>query len=158
MMTSRMVSLYPPGVKLQKNHSSAARGEGRIIRGEGRKGRYVCSACGAAAVLWTGKCPSCGEWGALEKDLTLPFPGRLPLFPGVQGGRCLRGSPERIPAGLEELDRVLGGGWVPGGVFLLGGKPGIGKSTLLLQHLRDDGTAGNRVLYISGEESESRWP
>jgi DNA repair protein RadA/Sms len=124
---------------------------------KGEKGRYVCSACGAVASLWTGKCASCGEWGALEKEPDAPVPGA-----SVRSSRASRVDvasvvpPERIPTGLDEFDRVLGGGWVPGGVFLLGGKPGIGKSTLLLQTCGMMASAGHRVLYVSGEESESQ--
>ena len=119
--------------------------------------KYECSACGAAASLWAGRCPQCGEWGTLEKSASLPVPGavlRSSRPSRVDAASVL--PPARLKTGMEELDRVLGGGWVPGGVFLLGGKPGIGKSTLLLQVCGMMCSAGNRVLYISGEESQSQ--
>jgi DNA repair protein RadA/Sms len=119
--------------------------------------RYECSACGAVASQWAGKCPRCGEWGTLDKEIAVPMPGAA-----LRSSRAARVEaasvppPERTRTGIEELDRVLGGGWVPGGVFLLGGKPGIGKSTLLLQACGAMASSAGRVLYISGEESESQ--
>ena len=119
--------------------------------------RYECSACGAVSSLWAGKCPACGEWGTLEKAAPAPAPGaalRSSRPAKVDAASVV--PPERTKTGIEELDRVLGGGWVPGGVFLIGGKPGIGKSTLLLQACGAMCASGRRVLYISGEESQSQ--
>ncbi len=118
--------------------------------------RYFCSACGASSASWAGRCPSCGEWGSLEKSVpaaaSAAGPCKAPK--SVKATEVL--PPERISSGSEEFDRVLGGGWIPGGVFLLGGQPGIGKSTLLLQTCgRMAGNAGP-VLYISGEESSAQ--
>lgn len=119
--------------------------------------RYECAACGAVTALWAGKCPQCGEWGTLDKAAPVAVPGAV-----LRSSRPSRVDvvsvtpPDRTKTGMEELDRVLGGGWVPGGVFLLGGKPGIGKSTLLLQVCGMMCSSGEKVLYISGEESESQ--
>jgi DNA repair protein RadA/Sms len=127
---------------------------------------FVCTACSGESVKWQGQCPLCGEWNSLEQRA----PGaRHGAGRGAQGGatRALEaGSPRRLDAavagiekrlasGHEELDRVMGGGIVPGSVTLLGGDPGIGKSTLLLQVAAH--VAGtNAVVYASGEESVSQ--
>ena len=125
---------------------------------------FVCSACGGETPKWQGQCPACGEWNSLEQRAA-----RRPAPPG-SGSR--RGSPAatatggapvplassgahdltRLPSGQGELDRVLGGGIVPGSVTLLGGDPGIGKSTLLLQ-VAAHVAVGRGVVYASGEES-----
>ncbi len=119
---------------------------------------YVCSDCGGRAPKWQGQCPQCGAWNTLAETLVEAAPagrfqsvaagsGQLQALAHIQPGE----SP-RIPTGIEEFDRVLGGGLVTGGVVLIGGDPGIGKSTLLLQALA--GLAGqHKVLYVSGEES-----
>ena len=118
---------------------------------------FVCRDCGAETPRWEGRCPTCGEWNSLdESTLHSRVPG------GTNSARASRvrplgaaGDPPtgRLATGFGEVDRVLGGGIVPGSVVLLGGAPGIGKSTLLLQiagHLRE---RGHGVLYVSGEES-----
>jgi DNA repair protein RadA/Sms len=116
------------------------------------KTAYVCSECGASALQWFGACPSCGAAGTLTETIT---EGRFPR-PGRERAATLALSDvqpkdlERIPTGIGELDRALGGGLVAGQVVLLGGDPGIGKSTLLLQALS---TARDGVLYVTGEES-----
>ena len=117
---------------------------------------FVCSACGGHAPKWQGQCPSCGEWNVLERREAprLRADAHEPAVP-----LSLDSAPEpvRCPSGQGELDRVLGGGIVPGSVTLLGGDPGIGKSTLLLQvaaHVAGGG--GGSVLYASGEESASQ--
>lgn len=115
---------------------------------------FVCQSCGAQQPKWLGRCPQCGEWNTLVEEVVEPRrtpaarsggsrpPVRLDEVPPIRQ--------ERLPVGLAELSRVLGGGIVPGSIVLLGGDPGIGKSTLLLQlAARMDGT----VLYASGEES-----
>jgi DNA repair protein RadA/Sms len=119
---------------------------------------YVCNECGAQSPKWAGQCAACGAWNALTETL-LEAPakrGRLGVVGTPAGVQVLGGIvPEnikRLGTGLAELDRVLGGGLVPGSVVLLGGDPGIGKSTLLIQALAEVGRAA-RVLYASGEES-----
>lgn len=117
----------------------------------------MCERCGAEAAQWHGKCPACGEWNALVEH-------RLPQGPPAAARRAaaeparpaaMLGSqgPPRLPTGLGELDRVLGGGLVPGAVMLLAGDPGIGKSTLLLQAANGFAVSGAPCLYVSGEES-----
>ena len=121
------------------------------------KTSYACTECGGQAPKWQGQCPHCGAWNTLVETLAVPTSAR---FEGVAGARSVvtplaaveaRAS-TRIPTGLEEFDRVLGGGLVAGGVILLGGDPGIGKSTLLLQAGAALGAA-HRTLYVTGEES-----
>ena len=118
--------------------------------------RFKCSECGFMSLTMVGKCPKCGTWGSMEED--------IPLFSSAGGTKAqikkaypIRSldvdEEERVTSGIDELDRVLGGGWVKGGVTLLGGEPGVGKSTLLLQVCAAMASRGNRVLYISGEES-----
>ena len=118
--------------------------------------RYFCSACGASSASWAGRCPSCGEWGSLEKGAAASASGAST----PQKTKSVKATdvlpPERVSSGIEEFDRVLGGGWLPGGVFLLGGQPGIGKSTLLLQTCGRMAEAIGSVLYVSGEESASQ--
>jgi DNA repair protein RadA/Sms len=120
--------------------------------------RFVCQSCGAVTPKWAGKCETCGEWNTIEEDTVAARPG--PAAKGSAGRRVtlvgLAGTaepPPRAPTGIEELDRVLGGGLVPSSVVLVGGDPGIGKSTLLLQAAAQLARTGRRVLYVSGEES-----
>lgn len=118
---------------------------------------YQCVECGFLAAAWSGKCPSCGSWGGLEALGESEGAGggwRDSLSTPVAVADIT--SPGRLPSGLDELDRVLGGGWVDGSVVLVAGEPGIGKSTLLLQSCGCIADAGGRVLYISGEESLSQ--
>ena len=116
-----------------------------------RKTAYVCSECGASALQWFGACPSCGAAGTLSETVTergsSASKGKIPT---VALAELQPRELERIPSGMAELDRALGGGLVPGQVALLGGDPGIGKSTLLLQALSSISRAG---LYVTGEES-----
>jgi DNA repair protein RadA/Sms len=128
---------------------------------------FVCSACGGETLKWQGQCPLCGEWNTLEqraasarggagKGAALVRTGRqLDLAAPRRLDAALAGVERRLGSGQEELDRVMGGGIVPGSVTLLGGDPGIGKSTLLLQVASHVATA-NAVLYASGEESVSQ--
>ncbi|MDR1966986.1 MAG: DNA repair protein RadA [Synergistaceae bacterium] len=117
--------------------------------------RYRCAECGAVSMTMVGKCPGCGAWGTLEEE-ALPreaAAGRV-AGPRLEPVSSLAVPPEeRVPSGIAELDRVLGGGWIKGGVVLLGGEPGVGKSTLLLQACAAMAGAGHKTLYISGEES-----
>ncbi|MGZ5152167.1 MAG: DNA repair protein RadA [Burkholderiales bacterium] len=122
------------------------------------KSVYACTECGGQALKWQGQCPHCQAWNTLEETLAeaAPSANRFALI--ADGGRLQRLSEvqareeERLSTGVAEFDRVLGGGLVEGGVVLIGGDPGIGKSTLLLQALADMG-ATRKVLYVSGEES-----
>ena len=118
--------------------------------------KYICSECGHVTTTKTGKCPSCNSWGTFE-ILNDSEPKRDSL-PGVKIISALNvKAPERIATGISELDRVLGGGLVPGGVVLIGGQPGIGKSTLILQAAGSVAKTHNApVLYISGEESDAQ--
>jgi DNA repair protein RadA/Sms len=121
------------------------------------KSIYICQNCGAESPKWIGKCTSCNQWNTfLEEFITTTKKGILPDFAAGENHPVLLGEipdihQERIPSGMEEFDRVLGGGLVPGSLVLIGGEPGIGKSTLVLQlalTLQD-----KKILYTSGEES-----
>jgi DNA repair protein RadA/Sms len=120
---------------------------------------YVCRSCGYAAAKWSGKCPKCEEWGTLdESNLPVKKKSGKVLQP-IYGTDLVKAStiPEviinKLSTGFVEIDRILGGGVAKGAVTLVGGDPGIGKSTLLLQVLGNIASAGYAVAYISGEES-----
>jgi DNA repair protein RadA/Sms len=118
---------------------------------------YTCTECGGAAPKWQGQCPHCAAWNTLVESVATPAAVRFATVSGTRAGIVSLSAVEtrntpRIATGLEEFDRVLGGGLVPGGVVLIGGDPGIGKSTLLLQAGAALGAA-HRTLYITGEES-----
>ena len=123
--------------------------------------RYICQQCGSAQTKWMGRCPDCGEWNTLVETVVEARSARnakMALSSMQQNQpRLLRDVAadgyERISLALEELDRVLGGGLVPGSLVLIGGDPGIGKSTLLLQAAAALASADKPVLYVSGEES-----
>ncbi len=120
--------------------------------------RYCCIECGYVSIVPSGKCPRCGAWGSMEEELSIApssaSEGKARILASVSISSME--PPARLHSGFGELDRVLGGGWVPGGVVLLGGQPGIGKSTLLLQVCGHVAAAGKKVLYISAEESPSQ--
>jgi len=125
---------------------------------------YVCQNCGHQSRKWLGKCPDCGEWNsfveerarvASKKESATARSGlRLREVKPVAYGEIESQDDSRISSGIDEFDRVLGGGIVPGSLILIGGDPGIGKSTLLLQVADKLSAAEQTVLYISGEESE----
>jgi DNA repair protein RadA/Sms len=123
--------------------------------------RYVCQQCGSAQAKWMGRCPDCGEWNTLVETVIgykAARAGRKALTPMPESQpQLLRDVVadgfERFSLAMGELDRVLGGGLVPGSLVLIGGDPGIGKSTLLLQASAALATADRPVLYVSGEES-----
>ncbi|NIJ06603.1 DNA repair protein RadA/Sms [Sphingomonas vulcanisoli] len=123
--------------------------------------RYVCQACGGVSSRWQGQCADCAEWNSLVEERSgnvTPFAAKHDLR---AGGRAIALSgldadvvlPPRLAAGIAELDRALGGGLVSASATLIGGDPGIGKSTLLLQAAGRMALAGQRVTYISGEEA-----
>lgn len=120
--------------------------------------RFVCQSCGAVTPKWAGRCETCGEWNTIIEEAITARPGpaakapagRSVSFVGLSGSAE---PPPRAMTGIEELDRVLGGGLVPASVVLVGGDPGIGKSTLLLQAAAQLARSGRRVLYVSGEEA-----
>ncbi|WP_147157842.1 DNA repair protein RadA [Novosphingobium sediminis] len=123
------------------------------------KRRYVCQACGGVSPRWQGQCPDCSEWSTLVEDAPetvfsskhdLSSGGRPVAFVALDQPVKL---PERRKTGLAELDRALGGGLVPGSAILMGGDPGIGKSTLLLQAAAKVALSGGAAVYISGEEA-----
>ncbi|AEF93080.1 DNA repair protein RadA [Desulfotomaculum nigrificans CO-1-SRB] len=121
-----------------------------------KKTIYTCQQCGHKTARWMGRCPGCGEWNCLVEEKPAP---RGQISPGISGSGpvpvtdVLTIDEERYTTGLGELDRVLGGGVVPGSLVLVGGDPGIGKSTLLLQAAFSIAAQVGVVLYVSGEES-----
>ncbi|MCD2512553.1 DNA repair protein RadA [Comamonas endophytica] len=130
------------------------------------KTQYVCNACGATSPRWLGKCPSCGAWNSLIESVPESASGGKNRLSAPQGYAGMANAQPvtplsaieatdvaRTPSGIDELDRVLGGGIVEGGVVLIGGDPGIGKSTLLLQALDALHRQGLPTLYVTGEES-----
>ncbi len=126
--------------------------------------RYVCSACGSVQTRWMGQCPDCGAWNSLQREEVAPatpFAKKHSLKGGGQAVDLQRldaevALPPRLATGLAELDRALGGGFVPGSATLIGGDPGIGKSTLLLQAAGRLAADGRRVVYVSGEEAPAQ--
>lgn len=127
----------------------------------GQKRVFFCQECGHKAPRWMGRCPGCGSWNSfVEEEVNVR--GRI-MMDSSSGREAPRPITEIIPlqeerfsAGLPELDRVMGGGIVPGSLILLGGDPGIGKSTILLQVAGNIGARAGKVLYVSGEESLSQ--
>ena len=121
---------------------------------------YVCQSCGSQSPKWMGRCPDCGEWNSMleEQELSASASPLDKLNTGAQSvprpiTEIESGQDFRFSSSLDEMDRVLGGGIVPGSVVLIGGDPGIGKSTLLLQMTGGLSQAGLKALYVSGEES-----
>src|SRR5256884_9099903 len=121
---------------------------------------FVCQNCGAVYGRWQGKCDACGEWNTIAQesggDAAAPGPGRAAPKGRPFALEPLAGETKdapRLPSGTPELDRVTGGGFVRGSVLLVGGDPGIGKSTLLTQTTRMLPRAGHPAGYISGEEA-----
>src|SRR5438105_8175766 len=128
---------------------------------KGSNSIFICQSCGYESRKWLGKCPECGEWNSLveERVITTKKSGaraglRLREPKAVAYVEIESQDDTRISSGVTEFDRVLGGGIVPGTLVLLGGDPGIGKSTLLLQVADRLSASGATVLYVSGEESE----
>lgn len=120
--------------------------------------RYVCQQCAHSTASWLGRCPECGAWNALVEEAVATAPRPAPRPAGSQALPLTEvalgeGGEVRLRVGIGELDRVLGGGLVTGSLTLLGGDPGVGKSTLLLLAMHAFASKGVRVLYVSGEES-----
>ena len=126
------------------------------------KTSYICSECGFESPKWYGKCPSCGEWNTLNEELNSQqtknsFSNSFSTVNQVLALDDICGeNDERIPTKIEEFDRVLGGGIVKGSLVLLSGDPGIGKSTIRLQICQNLGSKGQKILYVSGEESANQ--
>lgn len=123
------------------------------------KSKFVCQECGYESPKWMGKCPSCSSWNTMAEEVERTVRGTRQMSPLRQQEKPMpitqiKSSDEpRIRTGMQELNRVLGGGVVPGSLILVGGDPGIGKSTLLLQLSSALAASGQKALYISGEES-----
>jgi DNA repair protein RadA/Sms len=123
--------------------------------------RYVCQQCGSAQTKWMGRCPECGEWNSLVETLVQPASPRSDRVRSLaqpeshprQLSEVSADRFERLSLGIGEMDRVLGGGLVPGSLVLIGGDPGIGKSTLVLQASGRVAGGDGTVFYVSGEES-----
>ncbi|MBC7736438.1 MAG: AAA family ATPase, partial [Candidatus Saccharibacteria bacterium] len=121
---------------------------------------FTCTACGAAHSKWIGRCEACGAWNTIVEEVPLS------AGPKAMGGKgkgivltdlaTQEASPPRASSGINELDRVLGGGLVPASAILVGGDPGIGKSTLLLQATAAFARKGLSTMYISGEEATAQ--
>ncbi len=127
------------------------------LKGKTSKTLFVCQECGQQSVKWLGRCPGCEAWNTLVEEVVEPFNSSVEraaehIAPTPLSEVALEDTP-RTPTGLGELDRVLGGGLVPGSVTLVGGEPGIGKSTLLLSAAGRLAESGRTVLYVTGEES-----
>jgi DNA repair protein RadA/Sms len=127
------------------------------------KTRYVCQNCGSVSMRWQGQCPDCGEWNTLVQEAAVEsiFAARHDLSGGGQsialvGLDAEVPLPQRLATGIAEFDRAIGGGIVPGSAMLVGGDPGIGKSTLLLQVAARLAGEGRRVVYVSGEEAANQ--
>ncbi len=124
------------------------------------KASYECTACGARHARWMGRCTTCGEWNTLEESTPAPSVAAKERTGGhaepVPLGEVTSDDALRVPIGITELDRALGGGPVRGGVILLGGEPGIGKSTLLMQALASVSAKKLTALYVTGEESAAQ--
>jgi len=119
--------------------------------------KFVCSNCGYESLRWLGKCPECEEWNSFSEEIIENRPRKLSAathkIPVSNINEISANEEERIKTGMDEFDRVLGGGLMPGSVILLGGDPGIGKSTLAMQA---SSRINNKVLYVTGEESSKQ--
>ena len=128
---------------------------------------FTCSACGASSTKWSGSCDGCGDWNTISEDTGLSTSGPTgKASKSIGARRCStieltdlateEAPPPRTHSGMNELDRVLGGGLVPSSAILVGGDPGIGKSTLLLQAAAQFANAGLKTIYVSGEEANAQ--
>ncbi len=130
-----------------------------MTRASGRpRPQFQCSECRHVTAKWVGRCPECGTWGTVDEVAVLTSLGgtgrsKVPVTAAVPISAIDPDRTRHVPTAVAELDRVLGGGLVPGSVILLAGEPGVGKSTLLLEVVHRWASAGRRALYVSGEES-----
>ena len=119
--------------------------------------KYICSNCGCESLRWVGKCPECESWNSFTEEIIETPKRQLARYSGKVSMSKIKdivaGEEDRLKTGINEFDRVLGGGLMPGSVVLLGGDPGIGKSTLAMQAA---GNVKDKVLYVTGEESEKQ--
>ena len=125
-----------------------------------KKTAYVCQSCGYDTSKWMGKCPGCGAWNSMVEEIVVPESearrsglGGTDAAPPQPIGEITAEDLPRFSTGSGELDRVLGGGVIPGSMVLVVGDPGVGKSSLTLRVSADIARAGRRVLYVTGEES-----
>ncbi|OGP75849.1 MAG: DNA repair protein RadA [Deltaproteobacteria bacterium RBG_16_64_85] len=123
---------------------------------------YACTSCGFTTPKWLGRCPDCGKWGSLVEEVAAAEPKYRVVVDGFPASKPVRltdvsdTAETRAKSGIAEFDRVMGGGVVPSSATLIGGDPGIGKSTILLQVAKGLAREGKPVLYVSGEESEAQ--
>ncbi len=124
---------------------------------------FTCTACGATHAKWSGRCDACGAWNTIVEEAPLAAGPASKSLGAARGAKVALSSlsssepaPPRVASGLDEFDRVLGGGLVPASAILVGGDPGIGKSTLLLQGAASFGKAGLKVVYVTGEEASAQ--
>ena len=124
------------------------------------KNYYVCQNCGYESAKWLGRCPSCSSWNSMVEEIRNTKPEREAVVSSSSNPKSIvnivSGEKERFDTGIQELNRVLGGGLVKGSLTLISGDPGIGKSTLLLQTANTIAVKYGKVLYASGEESEEQ--
>src|SRR5690349_11031780 len=118
--------------------------------------QHVCTECGTASGRWLGRCPGCGEFGTMLAEAPVPRAGKGAARAPLRLVDVVAEESERISTGVPELDRVLGGGLVPASLVLVGGEPGVGKSTLLLTSLKAISDAGRRAVLVTGEESKAQ--
>lgn len=135
----------------------------RVLNMPKTKYRFVCQNCGYMAAKWLGRCPECGAWDTLVEEAVVAPAKNKSYMPAAKEklkphtiASVVKTKVERLATGIREFDRVLGGGLVPGSLVLLGGTPGIGKSTIALDAGLRFGQQGLKVLYVSGEESEEQ--
>ena len=124
---------------------------------------FSCSACAASYNKWSGRCDNCGEWNTIVEDKGISAGPPSKSLGAKRGSSVVltdlatqEAPPKRSHSGIEELDRVLGGGLVPASAILVGGDPGIGKSTLLLQAAAHFAKSGLKTIYVSGEEASAQ--